>query len=345
VPKPDRLAALRTASRVGEHDRFDSAAARLVTGSETVDGALHQLPLAKVRPNPDQPRRTFAPEALQELAESIRAVGVLQPILVRRAAAGNYEIVAGERRWRAAQQAGFERIPAVVQSFDDEVALEASLTENLQREDLSPLEEAQIFLRMTTELGYSVRRLAERLGKGKGYVESRLRLARMEPDLQALVAARPDTLTHAREIEQVEDAAQRQELIARVQAGSPLQEIRQDVKRARQRRGQPIPTPEDAATEVSGRPDTSLGNAPVRPAAGDATVEAPGVVTAGSGNLTAATPHPVVDAARRLHRAIEDATAPPGDPALRAALRRELALVATAIQSLIVRLDGGEKEP
>jgi hypothetical protein len=167
----------------------------------------------------------------------------------------------------------------------------------------------------------------------------------MEPALQALVAARPDTLTHAREIEQVEDAAQRQELIARVQAGSPLQEIRQDVKRARQRRGQPVPTPEDAATEVSGRPDTSLGNAPVRPAAGDATVEAPGVVTAGSGNLTAATPHPVVDAARRLHRAIEDATAPPGDPALRAALRRELALVATAIQSLIVRLDGGEKEP
>jgi ParB family transcriptional regulator, chromosome partitioning protein len=311
------MAALRAASRTREPDRFDEAAARMVTASERAN-SVQMVPLAQIRPDPDQPRRTFAEEALEELAASIREVGVLQPILVRRVQDG-YQIVAGERRWRATQRAGLEHIPALIQTMDDTAALEASLTENLQRENLTPLEEAQIFRRMTTELGYSVRKLAERLGKGKGYIESRLRLARMPEDLQTLVGERPDTLTHAREIEQVDDAALRQELITETQAGAPLQEIRRRIQEAQE----PPATPPPA--KVSGRPDTLTRSA------------TPGTTET---VVTGFPAHPVVDAARRLHRAIEGMV-PTEDPALQAALREELSLTATAIADLLARLDTG----
>ncbi|MBI2983665.1 MAG: ParB/RepB/Spo0J family partition protein, partial [Chloroflexi bacterium] len=142
--------------------------------------AVREIPIEKIQPNPSQPRMTWHEETLKELAASITEHGVLQPILVRPAAGESYEIIAGERRWRASKMAKRETIPAIVERFDDATALEIALIENLQREDLSPLDEAFIYNKMTTELGYSIRGLAGKRGKDKGYVENRLREARRQ---------------------------------------------------------------------------------------------------------------------------------------------------------------------
>ena len=180
--------------------------------------AVRELPLEKVVPNPSQPRMTFHEETLQELAASVREHGVLQPILVR-PSADKYEIIAGERRWRASKLAGKETIPAIVERFDDATALEIALIENLQREDLSPLDEAVIYKKMTDELGYSIRQLAGKLGKDKGYVENRLRLANAPDDVREMVAQRYDTLSAAYELMKLEDKRRRRALAKQVLAG------------------------------------------------------------------------------------------------------------------------------
>ena len=180
--------------------------------------AVRELPLEKVQPNPTQPRMTFHQETLQELAASIREHGVLQPILVRPAGEG-YEIIAGERRWRASKIAGKETIPAIVERFDDATALEIALIENLQREDLSPLDEAVIYKKMTDELGYSIRQLAGKLGKDKGYVENRLRLANAPDDVREMVAQRYDTLSAAYELMKVDNVRRRKALAKQMLAG------------------------------------------------------------------------------------------------------------------------------
>ncbi len=180
--------------------------------------AVRDIPLEKVVPNPSQPRMTWHEDTLQELAASIREHGVLQPILVR-PAGDAYEIIAGERRWRASKLAEKETIPAIVERFDDATALEIALIENLQREDLSPLDEAVIYKKMTDELGYSIRNLAMKLGKDKGYVENRLRLASAPDDIREMVTLRYDTLSAAYELMKVEDRRRRMSLIKQVVAG------------------------------------------------------------------------------------------------------------------------------
>lgn len=180
--------------------------------------AVREIPIDKIQPNPSQPRMTWVEETLQELAASITEHGVLQPILVRPAGDG-YEIIAGERRWRASKIAGRETVPAIVERFDDATALEIALIENLQREDLSPLDEAFIYHKMTTELGYSIRGLAGKLGKDKGYVENRLRLANAPDDVREMVAQRYDTITAAYELMKLEDKRRRRALVKRVLAG------------------------------------------------------------------------------------------------------------------------------
>jgi ParB family transcriptional regulator, chromosome partitioning protein len=175
---------------------------------------------------------TFHEETLQELAASIREHGVLQPILVR-PAGDEYQIIAGERRWRASKLAGKETIPAIIERFDDATALEIALIENLQREDLSPLDEAIIYKKMTDELGYSIRNLAGKLGKDKGYVENRLRLATAPDDVREMVAARYDTLSAAYELMKIEDKRRRKSLAKQVVAGKlTLIRLRDKVERA-----------------------------------------------------------------------------------------------------------------
>ena len=180
--------------------------------------AVRELPLEKVVPNPSQPRMTWHEETLQELAVSIKEHGVLQPILVR-PSGDHYEIIAGERRWRSSKIAGKQTIPAIVERFDDATALEIALIENLQREDLSPLDEAVIYKKMTDELGYSIRQLAGKLGKDKGYVENRLRLASAPDDVREMVAKRYDTLSAAYELMKLEDKRRRRSLAKQIIAG------------------------------------------------------------------------------------------------------------------------------
>jgi len=180
--------------------------------------AVREIPLERIIPNPSQPRLTWNEETLNELAASIREHGVLQPILVRPAGEDRYEIIAGERRWRASKLAGKETVPSIVERFDDSTALEIALIENLQREDLSPLDEAVIYKKMTDELGYSIRGLAGKLGKDKGYVENRLRLATAPEDIQQMVAQRRDTVAAAYELMKVEDRRRRRALVKRVVA-------------------------------------------------------------------------------------------------------------------------------
>ena len=180
--------------------------------------AVRDIPLERVIPNPSQPRMTWHEETLGELAASIREHGVLQPILVRPAGEG-YEIIAGERRWRASKLAGKETIPAIVERFDDATALEIALIENLQREDLSPLDEAVIYKKMTGELGYSIRNLATKLGKDKGYVENRLRLASAPDDVREMVSERYDTLSAAYELMKLDNPRRRKALAKQIIAG------------------------------------------------------------------------------------------------------------------------------
>ncbi|MDP8904811.1 MAG: ParB/RepB/Spo0J family partition protein [Chloroflexota bacterium] len=189
-------------------------------GSQRATG-VRQIPVDRIEPNPNQPRMTFDEEALAELAASIREHGVLQPVLVRPAPGDGhrYQLVAGERRWRASQLAGLREVPALIEQIDDDTALEIALIENLQREDLSPLEEALMYQRMTDEHGYSVRKLAQKIGKDKGYVENRLRLADAPTEIKQLVSLRKDTVSHAYELLKVDDPRKRRRLAEQVGRG------------------------------------------------------------------------------------------------------------------------------
>ncbi len=177
------------------------------------------VPVDRIEANPDQPRMVFDEDALRELAASITEHGVLQPILVRPLGDNRYQLIAGERRWRATKLANLKTIPALVEEIDDDTAREISIIENLQREDLSPLEEATMFDRMVHEHGYSIRKLAEKLGKDKGYLENRLRLADAPEEIRELVSLRKDTVSHAYELLKVQDPKKRKRLAAQVLSG------------------------------------------------------------------------------------------------------------------------------
>ena len=181
--------------------------------------AVRNIPVDKVDPNPNQPRLAMDKAGLDDLTASVREHGVLQPILVRPRPNGHYQLIAGERRWRAAQGAGLESIPALIEEIDDETALEIAVIENLQREDLSPIDEAVIYDKMIREHGYSIRKLAQKLGKDKGYLENRLRLADAPPEIRELVSVRKDTLSHAYELLKVEDPKKRKHLADMVARG------------------------------------------------------------------------------------------------------------------------------
>ena len=182
-------------------------------------GGVRNIDVERITPNPEQPRLTMEQSSLDELAASIREHGVLQPILVRPLDNGEFQLIAGERRWRASKAAGLATIPALVEEIDDDTALEISIIENLQREDLAPLDEAAMYDRMVRHHGYSVRRLAQKLGKDKGYLENRLRLADAPAEVRELVSLRKDTLSHAYELMKVEDPRKRKRLAAQVARG------------------------------------------------------------------------------------------------------------------------------
>jgi len=206
--------------------------------------AVRNIPVDKVVPNPNQPRLAMDKAGLDDLTASVREHGVLQPILVRPQPNGHYQLIAGERRWRAARGAGLDTIPALIEEIDDETALEIAVIENLQREDLSPIDEAVIYDKMIREHGYSIRKLAQKLGKDKGYLENRLRLADAPPEIRELVSVRKDTLSHAYELLKVEDPKKRRHLAEMVGRGElSLIKLREKIEGSPRARRSPSATP------------------------------------------------------------------------------------------------------
>ena len=148
---------------------------------------LRQIPLEKLRRGKYQPRRDFEQVALQELAESIKSQGVMQPIVVRTQSGGNWEIIAGERRWRASQLAGLDTIPALVREVGDDAAIAMALIENIQRKDLNPVEEAVALKRLQQEVQLSQQQVADRVGKSRSSIANAMRLLTLEPDVLTMV--------------------------------------------------------------------------------------------------------------------------------------------------------------
>ena len=209
------------ARRLSEERELSPAIVSLLSNDRhgRARGGVRNVDVERITPNPEQPRLAIDEVSLEELAASIREHGVLQPILVRPLEDGEFQLIAGERRWRASMSAGLATIPALVEEIDDDTALEISIIENLQREDLSPLDEAAMYDRMVHEHGYSVRRLAQKIGKDKGYLENRLRLADAPQEVRELVSLRKDTLSHAYELMKVEDPKKRKKLAGQVARG------------------------------------------------------------------------------------------------------------------------------
>ena len=185
---------------------------------ESGAGRVQQISIYKVEPNPNQPRRSFDEEALQALADSITAHGILQPLTVRELPGGYYQIIAGERRWRAARMAGLHEVPILVIEADDRKVMELALIENLQREDLNPLEEAKGYRVLMEEYGLSQEKAAERVGKSRSAVANSLRLLQLCPEVLALLEDGSLSAGHARAIVSLPTAKLQQTAAQKVQA-------------------------------------------------------------------------------------------------------------------------------
>jgi ParB family chromosome partitioning protein len=173
---------------------------------------LRELPVELIRPNPEQPRRSFDEASLQALADSLQERGVLQPVLVRPRPGGTYEIVAGERRWRAARMAGLDTVPALVQDRDDATTLEVALVENMAREDLNPVEEARAVAALVEELGLTREAVGKRVGRSRVAISNLLRILDLPDDALALLEAGALSEGHGRALLLAEDHADRRRL-------------------------------------------------------------------------------------------------------------------------------------
>ncbi len=179
------------------------------SASEASDrDSLKSLPLDLISPGPYQPRSIFDADRLQELADSIRHQGVIQPIVVRAKGENNYELIAGERRWRAAQMAGIENIPAIVRKVPDEIAIAMALVENIQREDLNPIEEATALRRLVDEFQMTHQEAGDSVGRSRSAVSNLLRLLELSEEVRELVDARHLEMGHARALLTLEPSLQ-----------------------------------------------------------------------------------------------------------------------------------------
>jgi ParB family chromosome partitioning protein len=185
------------------------------TLKEAEEGQVKIVNITKIEPNREQPRRNFDEEALEELAESIRQFGLLQPILVHDKKT-YYEIVAGERRWRAAKKAGLKEIPVIIKELTEQEIVEISLIENIQRENLNPIEEAQAYKRLLTEFNLKQEEVAERVSKSRTAVTNSMRLLKLSDSVQQMVIDNMITTGHARALIIIEDPEQQYEVAKRI---------------------------------------------------------------------------------------------------------------------------------
>src|SRR5215207_10827912 len=172
----------------------------------TTSEEMVEIDLDLIEPNNFQPRTSFDEERLEQLAQSIRANGIIQPLLVRRLSSDKYQLVAGERRWRAAQRAGLHRVPCVVKEIPEDKMLELALIENIQRQELNAIEEAHAYKRLIETLGLTQETVAQRVGRDRSFVTNYLRLLRLPDDIQRLVEEEKLSMGHARALLGVDDA-------------------------------------------------------------------------------------------------------------------------------------------
>jgi ParB family transcriptional regulator, chromosome partitioning protein len=192
------------------------------------DGDVQRLPIDQIKSNPNQPRREFDAAALMELTQSIEREGIIQPIIVRRIAPRDYQIIAGERRWRAAKAAGLKEVPVIVRNADDQQVLELAIVENIQREDLNPIELAMAFQRMATELGLSHDQIGQKTGKERTTITNSVRLLQLPRELQSMIASKQLSAGHARALLKFEDEQLQREIAERcIHEGWSVRQIEQ----------------------------------------------------------------------------------------------------------------------
>lgn len=200
--------------------------------------------ISLIRPNPLQPRKEWDPQAMQELVESIKEKGVLQPILVRPKGDG-YEIIAGERRWRAAIEAGLDKVPVIVKGVSDKEALELALVENLQRQDLNPLEEAEAYRVLIEEFGYTQQEVAQKVGKDRSTVANALRLLKLSAEAKEALRKGQISAGHARVLLSVEDPeGQRMLLRLMLEKGISVREAERLAAKDKGKKKEPVYDPD-----------------------------------------------------------------------------------------------------
>ncbi|MFN2284399.1 MAG: ParB/RepB/Spo0J family partition protein [Anaerolineae bacterium] len=225
----------------------------LIPVDETRAGGAQDVPLEAITPNPHQPRGSIATENLQELAGSIREHGIIQPLVVTRKAEGGYQLIAGERRWRAARLAGLQQVPVIVKDVAPQQMLELALVENVQRADLNPLEEALAYKQLIEEFGLSQGDVAQRVGKSRPAIANTLRLLLASPAVQAAVMEETITEGHARALlglprQEDQDAMLR----VVIQQGLNVRQVEALVQQfAHPQKTKPAPVPEIQALEES----------------------------------------------------------------------------------------------
>jgi ParB family chromosome partitioning protein len=232
-----------------------------LTDADTTQGAvLSDVPVASVSPNPNQPRVHFDEESLTELSASITEMGVLQPILVRPLDDGSFELIAGERRWRAAQRAGLTTIPAVVRMTDDASSVEQALVENLHRQDLTALEEAAAYQQLLDEFGLTHDHVATRVGKSRSAITNSLRLLGLPPAVQHLLADGQLSAGHARALLGTPDRARQEQLAREAATNGWSVRMVEDAVRA-----DAAPSSDTITDVVDGRPEPAVDGAGLTP--------------------------------------------------------------------------------
>lgn len=223
----------------------------LVTSGGPMTSGLKTLAISDIRPHPGQPRRYFDEDALNELAQSIKQRGVIQPVIVRpRASGSGYELVAGERRWRAAQRARLHEIPAIISDLSDEDTMALALIENIQREDLNAVEEAQAYQRLVDEQGYSQNHIAEMVDKSRSHIANLMRLLVLPQNVLQMIAEKRLTMGHARALinaDQASDLAQ--QIVAK---GLSVRQVEKLVRQGKQQDKQQGQSPDIAAVTANG---------------------------------------------------------------------------------------------
>ncbi|MBB5211753.1 ParB/RepB/Spo0J family partition protein [Microbulbifer hydrolyticus] len=208
---------------------------------ERVDGELKELPIEYLQRGRYQPRRDFPQESLQELADSIRAQGIMQPIVVRPVGERKYEIIAGERRWRAAQLAGLEKVPALIREVTDEAAIAMALIENIQREDLNPVEEAVALKRLQDEFELTQQQVAEAVGKSRTAVTNLLRLLSLTDEVRTFLERGDIETGHAKALLGLSGDGQREAARQVVDRGLTVRQTEALVRRIQEQAGKPKP--------------------------------------------------------------------------------------------------------